>query len=102
MFDEDIKIASLGKDKPQKNEHEKVMDEYFFMASYPVKVNGKVVGVVFAVKPVQSSLREYTTNMAGMYLSSALFAAALSFLVIYAFTAKMTKPLRQMSNAGFI
>ena len=28
MFDEDIKIASLGKDKPQKNEHEKVMDEY--------------------------------------------------------------------------
>ena len=28
MFDEDIKIASIGKDKPQRNEHQKVMDEY--------------------------------------------------------------------------
>ena len=28
MFDEDIKIASLGKDRPKKNDHEKVMDEY--------------------------------------------------------------------------
>ncbi len=82
-----------------RNKDEGIMDEYFFMASYPVTVRGNVVGIVFAVKPVQSSLREYTMNMAGMYLSSALFAAALSFLVIYAFTAKMTNPLRQMSNA---
>ena len=82
-----------------RDKDESVMDEYFFMASCPVTVRGNVVGVVFAVKPVQSSLREYTAKMAGMYLSSALFAAALSFLVIYAFTAKMTKPLRQMSNA---
>lgn len=78
---------------------ESVMDEYFFMASYPITIRGSVIGVIFAVKPVQSSLREYTMNMAGMYLSSALFAAALSFLVIYAFTAKLTRPLRQMSNA---
>ena len=95
------KVIEDSKKQPLlfRDKDESIMDEYFFMASYPVKVNGKVVGVVFAVKPVQSSLREYTMNMAGMYLSSALFAAALSFLVIYAFTAKMTKPLRQMSNA---
>ena len=82
-----------------RDKDEKVMDEYFFMESYPVKVKGNVIGIMFAVKPVQSSLKAYTMSMAGMYLSSALFAAALSFLVIYAFTAKMTKPLRQMSNA---
>ena len=28
MFDEDIKIASIGKDKPKRNEHEIVLDEY--------------------------------------------------------------------------
>lgn len=73
--------------------------EKTFLAGEPVVVRDTVVGVIFIAKPVDSSLREYAGNMAGMYLSSALFAAALSFLVIYAFTAKLTKPLRQMSNA---
>ena len=28
MFDEDIKIASLGNNKPKKDEHSSVLDEY--------------------------------------------------------------------------
>ena len=98
-FPEDVLERAKKEPLIFRDKDERIMDEYFFMASYPVKVKGNVVGVIFAVKPVQSSLREYTMNMAGMYLSSALFAAALSFLVIYAFSAKMTRPLRQMSNA---
>ncbi len=73
--------------------------ENTFFAGYPVYVNGVFVGAFFASAPVQSTYKEYATRMVGMYLSSAVFAAALSFIVIYAFTAKLTNPLRQMSNA---
>ncbi len=70
-----------------------------FFAGYPVYMQDTFVGAFFASKPVQSGLAEYAVNLGGMYLSSAVFASALSFLVIYAFTAKLTNPLRQMSNA---
>ena len=70
-----------------------------FFAGSPVYVQGTFVGAFFASTPVQSGLAEYALNLGGMYLSSAIFASALSFLVIYAFTAKLTNPLRQMSNA---
>lgn len=70
-----------------------------FFAGYPVYMNDTFVGAFFASTPVEAKLKEYASNMVGMYFWSAVFAAALSFLVIYAFTAKLTNPLRQMSNA---
>ncbi len=70
-----------------------------FFAGHSVEVDGTFIGAFFASAPVQSTLKEYVFNMGGMYLSSAVFASALSFLVIYAFTTKLTNPLRQMSNA---
>lgn len=76
-----------------------IFDERTFLAGAPVKVNGKVIGAVFAAEAVDNSFREYTGNILRMYLSSALFAVSLSFLVVYAFTAKLTNPLQQMSNA---
>ena len=82
-----------------KERNHSIMKEKVYIVGAPVVVNDRVLGIVFAVKPVETSLRAYATKMAGMYLSSALFAAALSFIVIYAFTAKLTRPLRQMSNA---
>lgn len=82
-----------------RQEIEGLFAEDTFFAGYPVYVNDTFVGAFFASTPVQSNLKEYASNMGGMYLSSAVFASALSFLVIYAFTAKLTNPLRQMSNA---
>lgn len=73
--------------------------ERTFFAGAPITVNGRVIGAVFAANPVQYSFKEYASNILGMYLSSALFAMALSFLVVYVYTAKLTNPLRQMSNA---
>ena len=73
--------------------------ERTFFAGVPITVNGRVIGAVFAATPVQNSFREYTSRIVGMYLSSAMFALALSFLVVYFYTAKITDPLRQMSNA---
>lgn len=73
--------------------------ERTFLAGAPVRVGGTVIGAVFAATPLESSFREYATRIMSLFLSSAIFAAALSFLVVYAFTAKLTRPLRQMSNA---
>lgn len=74
-------------------------NERTFLSGAPVRVNGTVVGAVFAATPLESSLKEYAGRIMSLFLSSAIFAAALSFLVVYAFTAKLTSPLRQMSNA---
>ena len=73
--------------------------EKTFLAGAPVRVGKTVVGAVFAATPVDISLKEYATRIMSLFLSSVIFAIALSFLVVYAFTAKLTNPLRQMSNA---
>lgn len=76
-----------------------LFSERTFLAGAPVRVGGTVVGAIFAATPLESSLKEYAGRIMSLFLSSAIFAAALSFLVVYAFTAKLTRPLRQMSNA---
>ncbi len=73
--------------------------EETFFAGYPVYVHGQFIGAFFASSPVRPKLIEYASNMGGLFLTSALLASALSFIVIYAFTAKLTSPLRQMSIA---
>ncbi len=70
-----------------------------FFVGYPVYVQGHFIGGVFASTPIQPKLKEYVSNMGGVFLTSALFASAFSFIVVYAFTAKMTSPMRQMSAA---
>ena len=65
-----------------------------FFAGCPVKVNGVTVATIFATTPIESSLKEYAGNIMSMYLSSALFAAALSFLVVYGFTLKKQERLQ--------
>lgn len=76
-----------------------LFEENTFVAAAPVKVHGQVVGAVFALDSVENSMKEYIGNILKMYLSSMLFAICLSFIVVYAFTAKLTSPLRQMSMA---
>lgn len=70
-----------------------------FIAGAPVIINNELVGVVFAVEHVELSRNEYVTSIMKMYGSSILFSISLSFLFAYAFTARLTNPLRQMSNA---
>lgn len=78
---------------------EGLYSEPTFMAGAPIKVNGTIIGVVFACDPVKNSFAQYAGSIMKMYLSSAVFAVALSFLVAYALTARLTSPLRQMSKA---
>ncbi len=76
-----------------------LFNEKTFFAGVPVTVGETCIGVIFASAPVESSLKGYANNLARIYLWSAVFAAALTFLAAYAMTAKITNPLRQMSNA---
>lgn len=78
---------------------ENLFDEPNLMVGMPVKVNGTVIGAVFACDPVKNSFAQYAGSIMKMYLSSAIFSICLSFLVAYALTARLTNPLRQMSNA---
>ena len=76
-----------------------LFNEKTFFAGVPVMVGETCIGIIFASAPVESSLRGYANNLARIYLWSAVFAVALTFLAAYATTAKFTNPLRQMSNA---
>lgn len=76
-----------------------LFSERTFLAGAPVMVNGTFIGAIFASEPIQYSYGVYLKEIMSMYCWSALFAAALSFLVVYVFTAKLTDPLRQMSAA---
>ncbi len=78
---------------------EGIYTEKTLLAGAPVRANGKVIGAIFAATPFEPTLREYAGRIMSLFMSSAVFAMALSFLVVYAFTAKLTRPLRQMSNA---
>ena len=74
-------------------------NEPTFMAGAPIVVNGKTIGYVFACDPVKNSFTQYARSIMQMYLSSAIFAVSLSFLVAYALAARLANPLRQMSKA---
>ncbi len=78
---------------------EGLFNEKTFFAGMPVNVGNTCIGVIFASAPVEGTLRGYASNLARIYLWSAIFAVALTFLAAYAMTAKITNPLRQMSNA---
>lgn len=66
----------------------------------PVTVNSKVVGVVFGVKPVVNTLVGYISQIAEIMLISGLITLAISAGIIYGMVYKITKPLKEMSNAA--
>lgn len=69
-------------------------------ASAPVRLMGKPVGVVFAVKPVGRTLLGYITQAAEVMLASATITLVVSTIIIYGLVYKITKPLKQMSYAA--
>ena len=75
-----------------------VYNKNFYIVGEPIIVNGNSVGAVFATTPA-SGLSTYVYDILKMFWLSALFALLLSFLVIYALTYNLIKPLRMMSEA---
>ena len=71
-----------------------------FIVSAPVKAGNKTVGVVYATQPVLDGLAPYVSGIFRMFFWAALLALILAFLIVYLVSYKMTKPLREMSQAA--
>ncbi len=71
-----------------------------FVVSAPIKAGNDVLGVVYAVQPVVDGLAPYILGIFRMFFFAALFALALDFIIVYLVSYKLTKPLREMSQAA--
>ncbi len=71
-----------------------------FIVSAPVKTGDDIVGVVYATQPVVDGLAPYILGIFRMFFWAALLALALAFIIVYLVSYKMTKPLREMSQAA--
>ena len=74
-------------------------DIHFIVAS-PVIVDGETAGVVFSTQPVLDGLAPYIFGIFRMFFIAFLFALAISFILVYLVSYKLTKPLREMSAAA--
>lgn len=65
----------------------------------PIKVNGKSVAVVFATEPITMSWYSYAKRIMEVFLTAALLALVVSFLMVYYLSYRFTRPLKEMSRA---
>lgn len=83
-------LTTLGTSLPVKNH----------VVATPVVLYGKTLGVVFAVKPVFSTLAQYISQVAKIMLIAAMITLFVSSVIIYGMVYRITKPLKQMSYAA--
>ncbi len=76
------------------------LNDISFIVSAPIKAGNDVIGVVYAVQPVADDLAPYILGIFRMFFFAALFALALDFIIVYLVSYKLTKPLREMSQAA--
>ncbi|MCQ2483944.1 MAG: HAMP domain-containing histidine kinase [Clostridia bacterium] len=65
----------------------------------PITVNGKTNAIVFATEPITQSWYEYARRILQIFLIAALLAMVVSFITVYFLSYRLTRPLRQMSEA---
>ena len=71
-----------------------------FVVGSPVTVSGKTIGAVFVTQPVIEGLTPYVAGIFRMFFFAVLFALAMAFILVYVVTYRLTKPLREMSDAA--
>ncbi|MBO5230547.1 MAG: HAMP domain-containing histidine kinase [Clostridia bacterium] len=77
-----------------------VLSDIHFTVASPIDVNGEVAAVVFSTQPVIGGLTPYVAGIFRMFFFAALFAFAITFMLVYLVSYRLTKPLRQMSAAS--
>lgn len=65
----------------------------------PISVEGKTVAVVFASEPITATWHGYVQKILQIFLIAALLALIVSFLTVYYLSYRLTRPLREMSQA---
>ncbi len=76
------------------------LNSVHFIVSAPVKAGKDTIGIVYAAQPVVDGLAPYILGIFRMFFWAALFAFALAFIMVYLVSYRMTKPLREMSQAS--
>lgn len=76
------------------------LSDIHFIVAAPVKVNGDIAGYVFSTQPVVDGLTPYISGIFKMFFFAALFALAITFILVYLVSYRFTKPLQQMSAAA--
>lgn len=77
-----------------------VLSDIHFTVASPIDVNGEIAAVVFSTQPVIGGLTPYVAGIFRMFFFAALFAFAVTFVLVYLVSYRLTKPLRQMSAAA--
>ncbi len=75
-----------------------IYDEQYYTVGVPMKVNGQMVGAVFASLNAQSLSRLITTTLK-MFMFSALIVMAVTCIIVYFVTRRLVRPLREMLAA---
>lgn len=76
------------------------LNDVHFTVGAPVVVDGQTVAVVFVTQPIVDGLTPYITGIFRMFFLAMLFAMALTFVMVYLVSYRLTKPLREMSAAA--
>lgn len=65
----------------------------------PIVVNGKTVAIVFATEPITESWNAYARKILQIFFVASLLALVVSFITVYYLSYRLTRPLREMSEA---
>lgn len=65
----------------------------------PIIVNEKPVAIVFATEPMTMTWYSYAKRVMEVFLTAALLALVVSFLMVYYLSYRFTRPLKEMSQA---
>ena len=76
------------------------LHDIHFIVSVPVVVNNETVAVVFATQPIVEGLTPYVAAIFRMFFIATLFAFAITFILVYLVSYRLTKPLQEMSTAA--
>lgn len=76
------------------------LNDIYFIVAAPVEVNGNIAGYVFSTQPIVGGLTPYIAGIFRMFFIAALFALALTFIIVYLVSRRLAKPLQQMSAAA--
>lgn len=77
-----------------------ILSDVHFIVSSPVIINGKTVAVVFSTQSIIGDLTPYVAGIFKMFFIATLFAFAITFILVYLVSMRLTRPLREMSAAA--
>ena len=76
------------------------LSDVHFIVSAPVIVNDQTVAVVFSTQDIVDGLTPYIFGIFRMFFIATLVAFAITFILVYLVSYRLTRPLREMSAAA--